>query len=151
MIDIPYKMIFAVGTIDSIFIYDTMSITPRYAITNIHYQAITDLAWNGSNLLAASSADGYISFYQFDKGELGTPEDLVNIPDEVKIGYEGYINADINKNIYQHNVGKDFLLMLFLPFLLFLLFIIFFSFSFNYYYYFSSCGIEIQKKERGGK
>jgi len=109
MFDLPYKMIFAIGTIDSLFIYDTQSIVPRYAVSNIHFQAITDLAWNGSNLLAASSADGYVSFFIFEKGELGTPEDIDNIPDEIRVGYEGYMNADINKNVYQQNIGKVFL------------------------------------------
>jgi hypothetical protein len=105
MFDLPYKMIFAIGTIDSLYIYDTQSITPRFAITNIHYQAITDLAWNKSNLLAASSADGYVSFFIFDKDELGIPEDLNNIPEEIRVCYESYINVDINKNVYQQNIG----------------------------------------------
>ncbi len=113
MFDLPYKMIFAIGTIDSLFIYETQSITPRYAITNIHYQAITDLAWNGSNLLAASSADGYVSFFIFDKDELGIPEDLNNIPEEIRGFYEGYINVDMNKNIYQQNIGIIFIFILF--------------------------------------
>lgn len=110
MFDLPYKMIFAIGTIDSLYIYDTQSIVPRYAIANIHYQSLTDLAWNGSTLLAVSSADGYISFFQFDKGELGTPEDLSNIPDDVRSSYECYLNADINKNVHQQNIGKIILI-----------------------------------------
>ncbi len=105
MIDLPYKMVFAIGTIDSLYIYETQSITPRYAVNNIHFQALTDLAWNGSNLLAASSADGYISFFIFEKNELGIPEDTNNLPDDLKSVFENYLNIDINKNIYQGQNG----------------------------------------------
>jgi chromatin assembly factor 1 subunit B len=107
MIDLPYKMIFAIGTIDSLYIYDTQSIVPRYAITNIHYQALTDLAWNGCSMLAASSADGYVSFFLFEKNELGIPEDPINLPEELKIYVENYLNIDINKNIFQGANGKN--------------------------------------------
>ena len=73
LLDLNYVMIFAIGTNDSVFIYGTDSIQPRYAITNIHYQSITDLAWNGDKMLAVSSSDGYISFIIFEENELGVP------------------------------------------------------------------------------
>jgi len=106
MIDLPYKMVFAVGTIDSLYIYDTQSIVPKYAVTNIHFQALTDIAWNGASLLAVSSADGYISFFMFEKNELGVPEDPVNLPEDLKTAYENYLNIDINKSIFQGQNGK---------------------------------------------
>lgn len=106
MIDLPYKMVFAVGTIDSLYIYDTQSIVPRYVATNIHCQSLTDLAWNGANILAASSADGYVSFCMFEKNELGIPEKPGNLPEELKITYENYLNLDINKCISQMQSGK---------------------------------------------
>ena len=52
LLDLNYVMIFAIGTNDSVFIYGTDSIRPRYALTNIHYQSITDLAWNGDKMLS---------------------------------------------------------------------------------------------------
>lgn len=107
MIDLPYKMVFAIGTIDSLYIYDTQSIVPKYAVTNIHFQALTDLAWNGSSLLAASSADGYISFFMFEKNELGIPEEPANLPEELKIVYENYLNIDSSKSIFQGQNGKN--------------------------------------------
>lgn len=106
MIDLPYKMVFAIGTIDSLYIYDTQSIIPRFAVSNIHFQALTDLAWSGANLLAASSADGYVSFFMFEKNELGIPEDPNNLPDDLKVYYENYLNIDVNKNIFQGQNGK---------------------------------------------
>lgn len=107
MLDLPYKMVFAVGTIDSLLIYDTQSIVPRFAITNIHYQSLTDLAWNGSSMLAASSADGYISFFLFEKGELGIHEDSINLPEELRQNYEIYNNVDVNKSINLIQNGID--------------------------------------------
>lgn len=103
LLDLPYVMVFAIATIDSVYIYGTDSINPRYAITNIHYQALTDLAWNGDSILAISSSDGYVSFCYFEKGELGTPlkpEEIVN-DDKLRNSYEMYLNIDITKNVQQ--------------------------------------------------
>lgn len=106
LLDLPYVMVFAIATIDSVYIYGTDSINPRFAITNIHYQALTDLAWNGDSILAISSSDGYISFCSFEKGELGIPlkpEEIVN-DEKLKTAYEMYLNIDINKNIQQNTM-----------------------------------------------
>jgi len=114
MIDLPYKMVFAVGTIDSLYVFDTQSVVPRYAVTNIHLQALTDIAWNGSSLLAVSSADGYVSFFIFEKNELGVPEDPAILPEELKASYENYLNIDINKSIYQGQNGIFYSVELFI-------------------------------------
>ena len=101
LVDLPYMMIFAIGTIDSVFIYGTNSIIPKFAITNIHLQSITDLSWNGDKILAISSSDGYMSFCTFENGELGVklePNDIV-YDDKLKSLYEQYLNIDINKNV----------------------------------------------------
>ena len=95
-------MIFAIGTNDSVFIYGTDSIQPRYAITNIHYQSITDLAWNGDKMLAISSSDGYISFVIFEENELGIaykPEDINWDDEKFKKQYQLYFDVDIKKNV----------------------------------------------------
>lgn len=42
---LPYRMVYAVATQDSVFIYDTQSNTPLCVVTNLHYAAFTDLAW----------------------------------------------------------------------------------------------------------
>jgi chromatin assembly factor 1 subunit B len=99
LLDLPYKMVFAIGTLDSLYIYDTQDIVPKYAVTNIHFQPITDLAWKGSSILAASSSDGYITFCVFEKDELGKPADSTTLPEKSKFAYENYINCDIKKNL----------------------------------------------------
>ena len=102
LLDLNYVMIFAIGTNDSVFIYGTDSIQPRYALTNIHYQSITDLAWNGDKMLAISSSDGYISFVVFEENELGIPykpEDITWDDEKFKKQYQLYFDVDIKKNV----------------------------------------------------
>ena len=102
LLDLNYVMIFAIGTNDSVFIYGTDSIRPRYALTNIHYQSITDLAWNGHKMLAISSSDGYISFVSFEENELGVPfkpEDITWDDEKFKKQYQLYFDVDIKKNV----------------------------------------------------
>ena len=102
LLDLNYVMIFAIGTNDSVFIYGTDSIRPRYALTNIHYQSITDLAWNGDKMLAISSSDGYISFVSFEEKELGVPfkpEDITWDDEKFKKQYQLYFDVDIKKNV----------------------------------------------------
>ena len=112
LLDLNYVMVFAIGTNDSVFIYGTDSIQPRYALTNIHYQSITDLAWNGDKMLAISSSDGYISFVSFEKNELGIPfkPEEINWDDEkFKKQYQLYFDVDIKKNVMSNtqNVITD--------------------------------------------
>ena len=112
LLDLNYVMIFAIGTNDSVFIYGTDSIQPRYALTNIHYQSITDLAWNSDKMLAISSSDGYISFVSFEENELGIPfkpEDITWEDEKFKKQYQLYFDVDINKNVMNNtqNVITD--------------------------------------------
>lgn len=81
-------MVFAVATLDEVLVYDTQHTNPIACARGLHYQSITDLSWYVSSgvmrmcvhdyrnsdgqLLAASSADGYISFFIFAAGELGS-------------------------------------------------------------------------------
>ena len=45
VIPLPYRMVFAVATQRSVFIYDTQQISPIAVISNIHYTRLTDVAW----------------------------------------------------------------------------------------------------------
>jgi len=47
LLDLPYKMIFAVATTDQVVVYATNSIVPLAVIGNIHYAPINDMAWHG--------------------------------------------------------------------------------------------------------
>ncbi|XP_047456980.1 chromatin assembly factor 1 subunit B [Mugil cephalus] len=71
---LPYRMVFAVASEDSIFLYDTQQTLPFGLVSNIHYHTLSDLTWSGDgSFLAVSSTDGYCSFLSFSPGELGTP------------------------------------------------------------------------------
>lgn len=71
---LPYRMVFAVASEDSILLYDTQQKLPFGLVSNIHYHTLSDLTWSrGGSFLAVSSTDGYCSFLSFSPGELGTP------------------------------------------------------------------------------
>lgn len=42
---LPYRMVFAVASEDSILLYDTQQTLPFGLVTNIHYHTLSDLAW----------------------------------------------------------------------------------------------------------
>ena len=69
MIDLPYRIVFAVATTDQIIIYTTDSIVPIPIVGNIHYAPINDMSWQGNKKLLACSSDGYCSVIQFAKEE----------------------------------------------------------------------------------
>lgn len=45
LIALPYRLVFAVATQKSVFIYDTQQISPIAIISNIHYTRLTDVTW----------------------------------------------------------------------------------------------------------
>lgn len=72
MINLPYRMVFAVAACDSVLLYDTEQILPFAYVSNIHYTHLTDLSWSPDGLtLVVSSTDGYCSFILFTREELG--------------------------------------------------------------------------------
>ncbi|XP_033739407.1 chromatin assembly factor 1 subunit B-like [Pecten maximus] len=76
---LPYRIVFAVGTEDSIILYDTQQTTPFGYISNIHYHQLSDLAWSSDGrFLFVSSTDGYCTMVVFDEGEIGE----VYVPEE---------------------------------------------------------------------
>ncbi len=73
LFDLPYRMLYAVGTTDShVLLYDTQQLEPICRISGIHYEPINDLAWceDGSALIVAST-DGYCSVVTLDPQLLG--------------------------------------------------------------------------------
>ncbi|GAA5802691.1 WD40-repeat-containing domain protein [Helicostylum pulchrum] len=91
---LPYRMLYATASQDSVYIYDTQQSRPICAISGMHFAPITDLAWShDGSVLMFSSADGYCSAVVFSDGELGIkyekqPEpvqeydvEMVDIPD----------------------------------------------------------------------
>ncbi|XP_063954269.1 chromatin assembly factor 1 subunit B-like [Lytechinus pictus] len=74
LFDLPYRMVFAVATEDSLLLYDTQQSIPFGLISNIHYHQLSDVTWSSDGrILAVSSTDGYCSFVTFEPDELGVP------------------------------------------------------------------------------
>ena len=48
LIDLPYRIVFAVGTLDQVIIYTTESIYPIAVIGNIHFATINDMSWKSN-------------------------------------------------------------------------------------------------------
>ncbi|KAI0881493.1 WD40 repeat-like protein [Annulohypoxylon maeteangense] len=69
---LPYRMVYAVATQDSVLLYDTQQVTPICVVSNLHLATFTDLTWSsdGATLLITSS-DGFCSTLSFLPGELG--------------------------------------------------------------------------------
>ncbi|KAI8807872.1 WD repeat protein Cac2 [Cladochytrium replicatum] len=71
---LPYRMVFAVASSEGINIYDTERPKPIAVVLNLHYSAITDLAWSpDGKILLVTSIDGFCSIIAFQNGELGNP------------------------------------------------------------------------------
>lgn len=76
MIDLPYRLIYAVAQYDSVLIYDTVSPRPLAQVRNIHYSSLTDLAWApDGNTLLVTSTDGFCSALLFEPRDLGNVYD----------------------------------------------------------------------------
>nr|CAB3481836.1 unnamed protein product [Digitaria exilis] len=74
---LPYRVVFAVATLNSLYVYDTESIPPILIHAGLHYAAITDIAWSSdAKYLAVSSRDGYCTIIEFENEELGQPHIL---------------------------------------------------------------------------
>lgn len=70
--DLPYKLVFAVATHDSVIVYDTENLQPLGLLSNLHYLTVTDLCWDGDGKsLLASSAEGFCSVIRFDEDAFG--------------------------------------------------------------------------------
>lgn len=71
-IDLPYRLIFAVASTDTLLLYDTQYLEPFALIGNIHYAALTDITWSSEGRqLLVSSRDGFCTIIQFETDELG--------------------------------------------------------------------------------
>nr|XP_008517555.1 PREDICTED: chromatin assembly factor 1 subunit B [Equus przewalskii]XP_008517556.1 PREDICTED: chromatin assembly factor 1 subunit B [Equus przewalskii] len=74
LVSLPYRLVFAVASEDSVLLYDTQQLFPFGYVSNIHYHTLSDLSWSSDGaFLAISSTDGYCSFVTFEKDELGIP------------------------------------------------------------------------------
>jgi chromatin assembly factor 1 subunit B len=60
--DLPYRIIVAVATGDTVIVYDTQHVLPLAVVRSGHLSTLTDLSWSNDGLqLFASGNDGYCS------------------------------------------------------------------------------------------
>ncbi|KAJ4490335.1 WD40 repeat-like protein [Lentinula aciculospora] len=65
---LPYRMLFAVVTMDAVVIYDTQQSTPVCMLSKLHYDEFTDASWSpDGQTLILSSRDGYCTLVIFDE------------------------------------------------------------------------------------
>ncbi|KZP17324.1 WD40 repeat-like protein [Athelia psychrophila] len=65
---LPYRMLFAVVTMDTVAIYDTQQAGPVCLLTKLHYDEFTDMSWSpDGQCLILSSRDGYCTIVVFDE------------------------------------------------------------------------------------
>ncbi|XP_057416845.1 chromatin assembly factor 1 subunit FAS2 isoform X2 [Lotus japonicus] len=74
---LPYRIVFAVATLNSLYIFDTENTSPIAILAGLHYATITDITWSpDARYLALSSQDGFCSLVEFENDELGSPFSL---------------------------------------------------------------------------
>ncbi|CAI9112899.1 OLC1v1013405C2 [Oldenlandia corymbosa var. corymbosa] len=94
--NLPYRLIFAVATMNSLYIYDTESVEPIAIVAGIHYAAITDIAWSfDGKYIALSSQDGYCTLLEFGNEELGSVINPSGFPVAKKKANDSTAGADI--------------------------------------------------------
>ena len=95
--DFPFRSVFAVATLESVFVYDTEHTVPVAAAANHHFEKITDMAWSrDGKLLLVASIDGSVSLMSFSQNEgpsttsrggneLGVPLPFTQLPDHLQL------------------------------------------------------------------
>ncbi|XP_064937645.1 chromatin assembly factor 1 subunit FAS2 homolog isoform X1 [Musa acuminata AAA Group] len=102
---LPYRVIFALATLNSLYIYDTESLPPIAIFAGLHYAAITDISWSSdAKYLSLSSRDGYCTIIEFEDHELGEPIS----PSEASKASEGKADlSNVETEVTDHmEIGK---------------------------------------------
>lgn len=96
---LPYKMVFAVATQSSVYVYDTERLQPLGIVNNLHYLTITDICWdNDGQSLMVSSAEGFCSVVVFDEGVFGE----VTSTEKISLA-----NGDPDKAVLKEELKND--------------------------------------------
>ncbi|MFH4981439.1 hypothetical protein AB6A40_008148 [Gnathostoma spinigerum] len=78
---VPYRILWAIMTKDSVTVYDSQSFYPFAYVDNIHYNNLSDIAWSpDGSILLISSLEGYCSFLRFDLSSVGEVMESVPSP-----------------------------------------------------------------------
>ncbi len=82
MIALPYRIVYATASQDTVCIFESSQLNPIAVFTNLHYGTLTDLAWsNDGKHLMATATDGFASMIYLDETALGqmlAPEEQAN-------------------------------------------------------------------------
>lgn len=71
-VDLPYKLVFAIATINQVIFYDTENIEPISIVSNLHYTPLTDLTWSPrGDMVMVSSTDGFCSAISINTAVFG--------------------------------------------------------------------------------
>ena len=74
---LPYRLLLAVASMDSVAVYDTSKESPLAVLGGVHLAPISDVAWSADGrCLAVSSQDGYCSFAWLEDKDLGEAAEL---------------------------------------------------------------------------
>lgn len=69
---LSYRMVYAVFTMDTLYVFDTVQLAPIAVIRDLHYGSLTDVAWSADgHTLLVTATDGFCSIVTFAAGELG--------------------------------------------------------------------------------
>ncbi len=72
LFNLPYRIVYAAFTVDSVVILDTRQVHPIAVVKDLHYGTICDAAWSPSGMdLIVSSTDGFCSLLRFTANDLG--------------------------------------------------------------------------------
>ncbi|KIJ43010.1 hypothetical protein M422DRAFT_75536 [Sphaerobolus stellatus SS14] len=65
---LPYRMLFAIATMDTITIHDTQQASPVCMFTKLHYDEFTDMSWSpDGQCLLLTSRDGFCTIIVLDE------------------------------------------------------------------------------------
>ena len=113
---LPYRMLAAVGSKESISVYDTQRAMPVIQLSSFHYSSVTDVAWHPSgNAMLITSQDGFCSLVCFNAGELGVeyvpppPASVETVSNEdvaMEIEIEQVTGVDTSVPVQQPSIVK---------------------------------------------
>lgn len=82
---LPYRVVWAVLSLDSIILYDSELRAPLCVVQGSHYAPLTDAAWSkDGRVLVATSQDGYATIIRLTRGELGEPLPDAELPPSMR-------------------------------------------------------------------
>lgn len=72
-LSLPYRIVYATASQDTVCIFDTTQLNPIAMFTNLHYGTLTDIAWSSDGLhLLVTATDGFASMIYIGNGDLGS-------------------------------------------------------------------------------